>query len=262
MRKTINALCLAPLLFASQAHCDWFDSAMFSFDLFSDDETVYPSTEVGEAYIDLHSGPGRGFPVLQSVERGGVLEVMRRRTDWFQVRTERGYEGWVHRTQLIRTLNSRGEPVTIEEYGLDAFGKREIEFGVMAGRFEGANGIAVHADYFITPYFATEASYLQALGNVSDNRLMTLGVQHYFKPDWRASPYIGVGVGSLSVEPTAALVESEDRNDVTRYAQGGVSVHVRERFMFRLDYRHHLVLTNRDNNQEIDEWKAGFSVFY
>lgn len=262
MRKTIIALCLTPLLFTAPVQAEWFGSDLFSFDLFGSEDELFPSTEVADAYVDIRTGPGRGYPILQSVERGGVIEVMKRRTDWFQVRTERGYEGWVHRTQLVRTLNSRGETISIAEYGLDAFGKREMEFGVMAGRFEGANAIGIHADFFITPHFATEISYLQALGEVSDNRLTTLGVQHYFKPEWRVSPYVGVGLGSLDVEPTATLVESEDRRDVTRYAQGGLSVHVLERFMFRLDYRHHLVLTNRDINQEIDEWKAGFAVFY
>lgn len=236
---------------------------MFSYFFFEDDEeTLYPSTEVADAYVDLRSGPGRGFPIEQSVERGGVIDVIKRRTDWFLVRTERGYEGWVHRTQLIATLNSRGERISIAEYGMEAFSKRTWEFGAMVGRFEGANGLGVHADYFITPNIAAELSYLQALGDVSDNRLMGAGLQHYFKPEWRVSPYVGVGLGQLQVEPSASLVESDDRKDSTRYAQGGLAVHVMERFMFRLDYRHHLILTNRDNNEEIDEWKAGFAVFY
>ncbi len=263
MRKTIKLLCLVPLLLAAPAHSDDLDGGMFSYFFFEDDEeTLYPSTEVADAYVDLRSGPGRGFPIEQSVERGGVLDVIKRRTDWFLVRTERGYEGWVHRTQLIATLNSRGERISIAEYGMEAFSKRTWEFGAMVGRFEGANGLGVHADYFITPNIAAELSYLQALGDVSDNRLMGAGLQHYFKPEWRVSPYVGVGLGQLQVEPSASLVESDDRKDSTRYAQGGLAVHVMERFMFRLDYRHHLILTNRDNNEEIDEWKAGFAVFY
>lgn len=257
-------LCLIPLLCAGPAHSDETDGGWLS-GWFSDDDvddTFYPSTEVADAYVDLRSGPGRGFPIEQSVERGGSLEVIKRRTDWFLVRTERGYEGWAHRTQLIRTLNAQGERVSIAEYGAEAFSKRTWEFGAMVGRFEGANGLGIHADYFITPNLAAEASYLQALGNVSDNRLMGLGIQHHFKPEWRVSPYVGVGLGHLKVEPSASLIESEDRSDSTRYAQGGLAVHVLERFMFRLDYRHHLILTNRDNNEEIDEWKAGFAVFY
>lgn len=268
MTKITSAvLCLSSVLFATSAHSDWFGSDLFgggSFGgkWFGDDETQYPSTEVSDAYIDLHTGPGRGYPVLQSVERGGVLEVMKRRTDWFLVRTERGDEGWVHRTQLIRTVDSSGQPVTIANFGREAFSKRTVEVGLMAGRFEGANAVGVHADFFMTPSFAIEGSYTEALGNISDNQHATFGVQHYFKPEWRVSPYVGVGVGSLSVTPNAALAASEDRRDATRYAQAGIAVHVKERFMFRLDYRHNNILTNRDNNEEIDEWKAGFAVFY
>ena len=34
-----------------------------------------------------------------------------------------------------------------------------------------------------------------------------------------------------------------------------------KRFIFRVEYKHHTVLTSRDDNEEIDEWIAGFSVF-
>ncbi|MDX1695539.1 MAG: SH3 domain-containing protein, partial [Ketobacteraceae bacterium] len=57
----------------------------------------YPSVEVVEAYINLRTGPGRGYPVFYIAERGEWIEVIRRRTDWFEVRTERDKVGWVHR---------------------------------------------------------------------------------------------------------------------------------------------------------------------
>lgn len=252
MRKRIILTLCLPFVFSASAWSDEFES----------DEEAYPSTEIADAYIDLRTGPGRGYPILQSVERGATIDVIKRRTDWFLVRTDRDNEGWVHRTQLVRTLNARGENVTLAEYGLEEFGKRTLEFGVMTGEFEGANGITVYGDYFITPQLSAEASFMQALGNVSENQLISAGLQHHFVPTWRVSPYVGIGVGNLSIKPSATLIESEDRRDVTRYAQGGISVHLLERFMFRLDYRHHLILTHRDYNEEIDEWKAGFAVFY
>jgi len=58
---------------------------------------------VKEAYIDLHTGPGRGFPIAISVERGVTIELLRQRTDWIEVRTARGQRGWVHRSQLENT---------------------------------------------------------------------------------------------------------------------------------------------------------------
>ena len=46
-----------------------------------------PTVEVSGPYIELHSGPGRGFPVFHTVERGGEVALLKRRTDWYRVRT-------------------------------------------------------------------------------------------------------------------------------------------------------------------------------
>src|SRR5512141_2879464 len=68
---------------------------------------------VKDPYIDLHTGPGRGFPVTVSIERGVTIELIRQRTDWIEVRTARGQRGWVNRAQLENTLTTEGAPVKI-----------------------------------------------------------------------------------------------------------------------------------------------------
>jgi hypothetical protein len=30
----------------------------------------------------------------------------------------------------------------------------------------------------------------------------------------------------------------------------------------RMEYRNHEIFTSRDDNEEIDEWKVGFAVFF
>ena len=49
---------------------------------------------VAQPYLELHTGPGRGYPVFHAVPRDESVDVLFRRTDWFKVRTERGVEGW------------------------------------------------------------------------------------------------------------------------------------------------------------------------
>ena len=42
----------------------------------------------------------------------------------------------------------------------------------------------------------------------------------------------------------------------------GADVYVSRKFMLRMEYRRHTVLTSRDDNEELNQWKAGFSIFF
>ena len=68
---------------------------------------------VQDAYVELRTGPGRGFPATRSVERDSSIQLLRQRTDWIKVRTADGREGWVHRAQLERTLRRGGAEVRV-----------------------------------------------------------------------------------------------------------------------------------------------------
>jgi len=88
---------------------------------------------VKDAYIDLHTGPGRGYPVTFSVERGVTIELLRQRTDWIEVRTARGQRGWVHRSQLENTLTPEGNEVHLSGTGPDARTGHKWEAGLAVG---------------------------------------------------------------------------------------------------------------------------------
>ena len=52
---------------------------------------------IADPFIELHTGPGRGYPVFHVIERGREVTIVKRRTDWFELRTDRGIEGWAPR---------------------------------------------------------------------------------------------------------------------------------------------------------------------
>ena len=58
---------------------------------------------IADPYIELHSGPGRGYPIFHVVERGREVTLVKRRTDWFELRTDQGVQGWASRSQMIAT---------------------------------------------------------------------------------------------------------------------------------------------------------------
>ena len=67
---------------------------------------------VADPYIEMRTGPGRGYPIFHVADRGAEIAVLKRRTDWFEVRTDRGVKGWVQQEQLARTMETTGEPVS------------------------------------------------------------------------------------------------------------------------------------------------------
>ena len=105
-------------------------------------DELYYEVLVAEPYIELHTGPGRGYPVFHVVDRGNQVSVIKRRTDWFLVRTARGKEGWVKRAEMQLTLTPAGEKTAFAEAGLGDFSRRRWEGGVLAGDFEGARRTA------------------------------------------------------------------------------------------------------------------------
>jgi uncharacterized protein YgiM (DUF1202 family) len=221
----------------------------------------YREVIVEDPYLELHSGPGRGYPVFYVAERGEQVELLKRRTDWYKVRVPRGKDGWVAREQLERTLGTDGEPFAAPALGLDDYASRRWEVGAMYGDFGGANIISSYGAFSLTRNISLELWAGQALGRFSDSKLASLDVVHTFYPEWRFSPYFALGGGIVTTRPKATLVATTDRTDNAAHVGLGLRAYLTRRFVFRAEYKSYVVFTSRDDNEEIREWKAGFSLF-
>jgi hypothetical protein len=217
---------------------------------------------VQDPYLELRSGPGRGFPVFHVVDRGASVELLRRRTDWIKVRDGDGTQGWVHRLQLERTLTPGGDAVALPGPGAESRLQHRWEIGLVSGDLEGANVIGASAAWAMTPTLLLRADAAQTLGNYSNGWLGTAGIAHLFAPQWRVTPFVGIGGGVLYVEPKATLVQPEDRTDTTAYAGLGLRGYLTNRFLLQAEYRQFVVFTSRDDNEEIDQWTVSFVYFF
>jgi uncharacterized protein YgiM (DUF1202 family) len=218
--------------------------------------------EIAEPYLEMHSGPGRGYPVFHVVGRGERIRVLKRRTDWFLVRTDRQIEGWASREQMLATLELTGEPLELNEPTRATYATRRVEGGAFAGRFGGASLISLFAGYGFTEHLTAELTVSNAIGNVTDSFLGTVGLNHTFAPEWWISPYAGLGTGAINTSTRATLVRTLDGTDQIAYAAVGARAYLARRFLVRFEYRSNVILTSRDDNQEIDEWKLGFAFFF
>ena len=224
--------------------------------------TDYPSVEVVDAYLDLRTGPGRGYPKVQIVERGDYIEIIARKTDWFRVRTKKGFEGWVSREDMERTLDPDGDQIAFDKVGQDEYAHRRWEAGVKIGDFEGNMMIAGLLGYYFTQNLSAELTVAEALGSYSDSQLLNFSLTHQPWPQWRVSPYFTVGGGAIKIQPEARFVQTRDRTDQTVHAGLGARAYITRQFMLRGEYRSNVILTDVDNNLEIEEWTIGFSAFF
>jgi uncharacterized protein YgiM (DUF1202 family) len=218
--------------------------------------------EIQDPFIEMRTGPGRGYPIFYVAERGETITVLRRRTDWYQVEGPRGEQGWVPGEQLERTLELDGEEFEAQASTLEDYAGRRWEAGVSYGDFGGANVISTFGAFNLTGNLSLELSLSQALGRFSDSTMTNLNIVHSMFPERRASPYFTLGTGKIRTEPKATLIATVDRTDSLAHAGFGVRAYMTRRFVFRAEYRTYVVFTSRDDNEEIREWKAGFSFFF
>ena len=217
---------------------------------------------VADPYLEMRTGPGRGYPVFYVVERGAAVTIDKRRTDWFKVAAHRDKSGWVHRDQLLATLGTDGEHLELDEPNREHFASRRWEGAAMAGDFGGASVIGVIGGYALNPSFTLELGVSHAIGDFSDSWFATASIVHVFEPAWRYSPFVSLGTGVINTDPKSTLVQAADRTDQLAVAGIGVRGYLTRRFMVRAEYKSYVVFTNRDDNEEVDEWKAGFAFFF
>lgn len=217
---------------------------------------------VAEPFIELHTGPGRGYPVFHVVDRGQKIEVVKRRTDWFEVRTANGIEGWVKLDEMAATLDTEGRPTAIEDPTADDYAGRRWEVGLGLGDLDGASVLSLFGGYRFTPNLSVELRVGDVSGDYSNGWLATVAIVQQPFPHWRLSPYVLLGTGVLSIEPQATLVESEDRSDQVAQVGAGVRTYLGDRFLLRVEYGSYLAFTSRDDLEELDEWTAGFAFFF
>ncbi len=217
---------------------------------------------VADPYLEMHTGPGRGYPVFHIVDRGETVSVVKQRTSWYLVRDAAGTEGWVDAGQMLETLRPSGDAFEVRRASLDDFTNARWEFGALAGDFGGANVVSLYGSYSLNPNVAVEVWGSQILGNFSNGWMGSVNVVHEAFPEWRFTPFFTLGAGVIRTEPKSTIIQSEDRTDQIGHAGAGFRVFATRRLLLRAEYKSYVVFTSRDDNEEVEEWKLGFAFFF
>lgn len=222
----------------------------------------FQKVTIAEAYIELHTGPGSGFPIFYVEERGRYIQIIKRKTNWFKVHTESGKIGWVKRAQLEKTLTQAGVKKSFKDILFDDYIKSRVEFGIAAGQFESEQSFTIRVGYKIIPNLSFEFAYTKIAGTFSSSTLYQGNFVLQLYPDSRFSPFLLVGYGIFENVPASSLVSGSDASLDMGNAGIGVKYYLSDQFYFRADATTYVVLVGDNRSEEYTHFNGGFSFFF
>lgn len=217
---------------------------------------------ITEPYIEMRTGPGRGYPIHHVAARDEWIVIELRFTDWFKVRTENGREGWVQRRQLESTMTEAGVSKSFRDVLLDDYLRRKVELGAGWGRFESEPMLKVWLGYRFADTLGAELTVGQVQGKFSGSDFWHLNLQAEPWSDQRISPFFAIGFGKFKNIPNASLVDATPTDAKLANASLGVRYYLTERFMLRADYSIYTAFVSDTRSTEYRAIAAGLSFFF
>lgn len=218
--------------------------------------------KVADPFLEMHTGASSGYPIFYVVERGEIIEVLKRHTNWFLIKNHKNKEGWVHSSQLSKTLTLEGEKVEIKEITRENYLDHTHEVGMIGGEFAGLSAMSFYYGYSLTQNLTTELTFSQIIGDYSSRNLLTLNLVNQPFPDWKIAPYFTIGTGIIKRSVNSRLSKLKDTTDNTANVGVGIKTYLTRSFILRVDYKKHFIFLSRDKNEETSSWQAGFSFFF
>lgn len=217
---------------------------------------------VADPYLELHTGPGRGFPVFFVVARDEWVQVELRSTDWFKVRTDGGKEGWVHRSQLASTFTTAGVQKSFRDVALDDYLARRLQMGAAWGKFKKEPMLKLWTSYRLSETLHVEGTIGQVQGTFSGTDIWHVNLLAEPLSDVRLSPFFAIGVGKFKNLPNPTLVGALPTNANLSNASVGVRYHLTDRFIARADYSLYTAFVGDTRTGEYRAWTLGLAFFF
>ena len=240
-------------------------SSLVSANLYADEDEPDNDPErvlVADPYMELRTGPGRGFPVFYVEERGKWVRLLKRKTSWYKVELDNGQVGWVDMDQISKTLLAAGLERTLKDSVADDFFNRKNEVGFVWGSHAGFSFIGISAARKIGDTFSIQAEYAEVAEVFSTSKLFNLNLLSHPFVDWTFPPYFELGVGKKIVALIRSQVGQERTDSITAHFGFGLKAYVTKNFVARIYYRRYAWFFDEFDTHPIDEFAFGASFFF
>jgi uncharacterized protein YraI len=218
--------------------------------------------QITDPYIELRTGPGRGFPVFFVAAREAWIEIELRHTDWFKVRTDDGKVGWVNRTQLETTLTAAGGQKRFRDVLVDDYLARRVQLGAAWGHFKNEPMLKLWTSYRLSETLSLEGTIGQVQGVFSGTDFWHINLMAEPWSDQRISPFFAIGLGKFKNFPNLSLVDATITDAKLANASVGVRYYLTDRFVLRGDYSIYTAFVSDQHSTEYRAFTLGLSFFF
>lgn len=248
----------ANLAFIAKSQADL--ASLFERDLSAQDSI---QLSVIDTYIELHSGPGRGYPATHTIEQGEPVNVHRRRGNWYLVTDKRGREGWVLQEKLARTIAPSGLPAALPEIQHGDYLAQKWRIGYAAGKLDNDETASVVAGFRLLSIVSIEAEYSQIFGDDLDGD--SYGANILVEPiqSLAFTPFLSAGLGELDFSQKTTRSTGQDEGISGNYHQfgAGINYYIGLNFVVRGEYRQ-VRVKGKNGSTSSPAWQIGFSSFF
>lgn len=216
-----------------------------------------------DAYLEMHSGPGRGYPIIHTMEQDEPITVLRRRGSWYQVSNRHNRKGWIQQEELARTIAPSGLPAALPDTQHGDYLAQQGRVGFALGQQGDAETANLIAGFRLLSFAGIEIEVGQIFGDRIDGT--SYGVNLLLEPikSWSFTPFVSAGFGRQDWKQKAKLNvgKSNEYNSEYTFIGGGINYYIGYNFVVRGEYRQ--VSLNGDNDSlRNSAWRIGFSSFF
>jgi len=219
------------------------------------------TVRVVDPFLEIHTGPGVNFPIYDVIERGELIQILRRKTDWYQIRGTLNRVGWANRNHLVETLEVAGIKKGTREIILEDYLRDKFRFDTTLGLFNGESSANIRLAYRTNENIMVEFGVTHIAGIYSNSPLYQANVLLELYTDLQFRPFAFMGYSKFMNVPNSA-------DDLTAFdldllnAGFGLNYYLTEHFVIRLEFGDYIVFNGNNRNDEFINYSLGFSIFF